>query len=254
MASQGSTLKARLQSIRHLSDAVIVCQDRAYAVHKAIVCLQSPVLNEALQGDNQKKDTAVVTVDLDLDTCERLIEFMYTSDYSTSYVPALEETLGCEIPGQEPPTQSEPELEEEETDGATTTAVDSVDMSATLQRLICHSRMNSAADHYKIPKLMKLSISKCAAELVRAWSAVDFCALLQEAKGSTGDKEFYKMLAKQASVHIIELQELRLLEKDGLIDDIAVYLLQSLLARATVGKENYAKILKIFASSSYHYQ
>ncbi|KAJ9133171.1 hypothetical protein NKR23_g10918 [Pleurostoma richardsiae] len=57
------------------------------AAHKVIVCTQSRVLAAAVRGGFAEAETNEIEVDFDVDTVDRMLDFLYTKDYRVESTP-----------------------------------------------------------------------------------------------------------------------------------------------------------------------
>ncbi|KAG9504889.1 hypothetical protein J7337_004868 [Fusarium musae] len=84
--SIGISIHAALATLIHsekFSDMTIICGDRQFKTHRAVVCTQSPFFDKALSGDY--RESASRSIELpedDPDVVERFLEFLYTGTYT----------------------------------------------------------------------------------------------------------------------------------------------------------------------------
>ncbi|KAK0653104.1 BTB/POZ protein [Cercophora newfieldiana] len=72
-----------------LSDCVVRCGERTWAVHKVILCTQSEFFKAALLGEfKEAKDSEVVLEDQDPDTVNHALRYMYTGTFN--HIPSLD--------------------------------------------------------------------------------------------------------------------------------------------------------------------
>lgn len=100
----GVNLSSLLASGKY-SDLTLVCEDREFAVHKNILCAQSRVIRAECEGDFQvrvvtpsartltcinipgtqeSKLNFINIEEFDADTVQRMVEVLYSGDYSVS--------------------------------------------------------------------------------------------------------------------------------------------------------------------------
>ncbi|KAK0837997.1 hypothetical protein LTS02_017858 [Friedmanniomyces endolithicus] len=79
---------ALLLQTGRFSDLTLVCKDRRFRVHRAIVCSRSPVWAAAAEGGFKEMETKIVEVDIvDPDTLHRALTYLYTGTYGDADVP-----------------------------------------------------------------------------------------------------------------------------------------------------------------------
>ncbi|KAF5689029.1 hypothetical protein FDENT_4531 [Fusarium denticulatum] len=80
--SIGISIHASLATLIHsekFSDMTIICGERQFKTHRAVVCTQSPFFDKALSGDYM---TSKTNTEDDPDDVERFLKFLYTGTYS----------------------------------------------------------------------------------------------------------------------------------------------------------------------------
>ncbi|KAI1264871.1 hypothetical protein F5Y18DRAFT_436301 [Xylariaceae sp. FL1019] len=203
----------KLARIRKFSDLTLACEGQTFNVHKSICCYHSP-----------EAETSSLTINFDLDSVLRLIQFLYTGDYTFYPDPALNQISSCPLP----------------TPPAPDAKLDVGHEISLIDRLLCHSRLNTVADYYDLPQLATLSTEKAQRILSAEWSVEAFCSLLEKTIGQTNNKPFLDMLATKAGEHAIELSGNSQIFQDGPIaEQIAPQALRTILREA---KLNNGKI------------
>ncbi|EWZ40999.1 hypothetical protein FOZG_06426 [Fusarium oxysporum Fo47] len=77
-----AALSTLLQSEK-FSDITIICGERQFKTHRAVVCTQSPFFDKAMSGDYMESTSRSIELpEDDPDVVERFLEFLYTGTYS----------------------------------------------------------------------------------------------------------------------------------------------------------------------------
>ncbi|KAI5460315.1 hypothetical protein BGZ63DRAFT_454618 [Mariannaea sp. PMI_226] len=163
------------------SDVTLICEDRAYLLHKAIICTQSPVLETALTGNFQEAITNTYTIGgFDLPIVQAMIDFMYLNDYSLD-VDATMAKKGSE------------EL-----------------LSVDYERVLAHMQVNSIGDYFGITKLQDHANMHIRSifEGPFSFAAGPYAQIALQAWKSTGDDELHEMIAQLGAANIELLTEL----------------------------------------------
>ncbi|KAH8663696.1 BTB/POZ protein [Tricladium varicosporioides] len=199
----------RLMDSDKYSDLKLVCQGQEFKVHKAIVCIQSPVLAAACDSGFQEATTNVVNIDeFDARTVRRMVEFMYTKEYNDR-VEQVSENTGAEYQGSSSLLASTP----------TTTEI-----------LLCHVHMNAIADYYDIPQLKQLANTKIQPLLENTWSPDNFSDIVREVFNSTSDTALRKIMASTAATHMEELVELEDFATLDAMSEFAISIIRTIIA------------------------
>ncbi|GAW23126.1 hypothetical protein ANO14919_126760 [Xylariales sp. No.14919] len=226
MAERKSSSLNQVRIIKRFSDLTLNCGGESFKAHKATVCLHSPVMAAALTGQFIEAQTNRIDIGFDLPSVKRLIDFMYTGDYQLSSYTASD-VLSTSYAAEQDSATEELGREVVMVDNGSDSAVNTSDYertSSVCEQLISHSRVNAVADYYDIPALETLSIEKARRILKSNWSAHDFCAFLRQSSGSTGDGEFFRMLATIAMEHLEEISENHLLDDTNAVRDLSPYM------------------------------
>jgi hypothetical protein len=139
MASPTSapSVLAKLHESRKYSDFILVCHGKEIPVHKSVVCTRSPLMAAAYDGGFQEASTGRMSIeDFDLETVERMIEFMYTDNYEDGYKAFMELNL----------------------DNMDST--DPKDTNKMTNLLLLNANMNVIGNYYDIPELRQLAVQK----------------------------------------------------------------------------------------------
>ncbi|KAF5611437.1 uncharacterized protein FSUBG_2270 [Fusarium subglutinans] len=84
--SEGISIHAALATLIHsekFSDMTIICGERQFKTHRAVVCTQSPFFDKAMSGDYKESTSrSIELLEDDPDVVERFLEFLYTGTYS----------------------------------------------------------------------------------------------------------------------------------------------------------------------------
>ncbi|KAI1751272.1 hypothetical protein F4782DRAFT_547687 [Xylaria castorea] len=214
------------------SDLTLVCEGREFRVHKAIICMQSPVIATALKSKFKEAETNTMEVIFPFTAMKRMLHYMYTGDYaveSTEHVSLPQSVQPNPANGSEQLAQSAQITDGEEQPTATTVS----------EALICHARVNSIADYYDVKGLAKLSANRILKLLSERWSADAFCDLI-EAVGSTGDKHLREVIVHAAAVNVSELVRKDIFSEGMVANDIAAEVLKVSTENPTK-KENKLK-------------
>ncbi|RFU25153.1 hypothetical protein B7463_g11194, partial [Scytalidium lignicola] len=204
--NESSPLLVQLMNSGQFCDFEIVCEEEVFKVHKAIVCFQSPVIEAALK-DWKEAETNILRIDsFDTVTVKRMIEFLYTGEYQVNLEERDAQSLST-IQDERRITIPQSLLNRPDDDDVMAGLQPNISskQTAVLQH---HIHVNAIADYFNITKLNQLSVSKIQHILQTNWSAVAFCGVVQEALGSTSDKQLHELVASAAAEHIRELIEL----------------------------------------------
>ncbi|RYC56136.1 hypothetical protein CHU98_g10073 [Xylaria longipes] len=194
------------------SDLTLVCQGTELRVHKGIICVQSPVIATALKSKFKEAETNIMEVDFDLTTLECMLQYMYTGNYKEE--PAEHVRLQR--------VQSAESVQITSTNGkgeekSVTTTVS--------EALVYHVRVNSIADYYGVIGLAQLSAKRIETLLNERWSSDTFCNRIEEAMGSTGDKNLREVIVHAAASNVSELVSKDIFSNGKVANDIAAEVL-----------------------------
>ncbi|KAH8709824.1 Speckle-type POZ protein-like [Beauveria bassiana] len=192
-SARGINLGHLLES-GQFSDLTLVCGDKQFNVHKAVVCAQCRVLAAAIREPFQASKTGKIVIEeYDTDTVEKMVEFLYTGDYKPQFHQD-EETNDDEVPEEDP---------------------------------VQHVLVNSIADYYDIKALADLSKEK----LQHALRDANKSHLLEAATvalSRTGDTTVHAMLAEEIAKNI--RQHLESGELAALVGGFAIEIVNRVVA------------------------
>ena len=160
VAKSGSTTASKLLRSEKYSDLTIVCQEREFKVHKAILCPQSEVMSKLCDSDMLERRTGIIEhKEFDADTMERMIDFAYKKEYDVTRRPRYEPAEDVE--GSIASIGSLA-IEDTATTGGVTLPQDDADAPmpgneptelSTTDKLIVHARVYGLADYYDMGEL-----------------------------------------------------------------------------------------------------
>ncbi|CAH0019240.1 unnamed protein product [Clonostachys rhizophaga] len=178
---------ALLQSGKY-SDFVLACNGAEWNLHKAVVCIHSPVIKAALDGEFMEARLGRYSSDqYDVATMARLIQYLYVGDYSSNPL------LGGTWPSMEI-------LQDEERQSQLQ------DASQPFPRCLgAEISLNVAADYFGIPALSAMTRHRAEGIIKHHWNAATFPALLKDAEEHVLDMNLWKILIDAASTHIDSL-------------------------------------------------
>ncbi|OAA38683.1 BTB/POZ domain protein [Beauveria brongniartii RCEF 3172] len=233
-STRGPNLGHLLKS-GQFSDLTLVCSDKEFNVHKAVVCAQSKVVAAAIREPFQESKTGKIVIEeYDTDTVENMVEFLYTGDYKpkppqaekTSDDTASEKDLVQHmlVTSIADSFEPEPHQAEETIDDATPEGIlvqhmlmDSIadyykpqphqveetsENAAPEEDLVQHVLVNSIADYYDIPALADLSKEKLRHASQDANSKSHLLEAATVALSRTGDATVHAMLAEATAKNI----------------------------------------------------
>ncbi|VUC36828.1 unnamed protein product [Clonostachys rosea] len=189
-----------LQSGKY-SDFVLSCGGTEWKLHKAVVCIQCPVIAAAFDNGFNEATTGRITSHLDIETMTRLVQFFYVGDYSTD--PELAGTWPSL--GKIEPFRSE------------------MILRFCLEAEI---KLNIAADYYGIAALSSKTRLRIKLILRISWKTDGFLGLLKKVEQDAGDKLMVKLMIDAAALHIdelIELPEIGALDRDTYHEIMCTY-------------------------------
>lgn len=151
----------------------IKCEGREFKVHRLLISAASPILKAACQNGMKESQTGVVEHNtFDADTVERMLEFIYTRDYTVPWEMAvITEAIGS--------SESK-----HETDEVTVTGV--------MAHWILHTRMYAIGDYYHLPTLKDRALVGVQAAARIPWELDDlvyFVYVVKEAHELIGKHE-----------------------------------------------------------------
>ncbi|TVY72053.1 Kelch-like protein 30 [Fusarium oxysporum f. sp. cubense] len=83
--SKAISIHAALSTLQSekFSDMTIICGERQFKIHRAVVCTQSPFFDKAMSGDYMESTSRSIELpEDDPDVVERFLKFLYTGTYS----------------------------------------------------------------------------------------------------------------------------------------------------------------------------
>ena len=198
---------ARLMDDNRHTDLIIRCEGRDFSVHKAIMCSVSPFVAKSLKHEMKESRTGVLELEADdPDTVERLIQYIYTQDYTTNRT-----TFGSDTESQEAQVQSDQHEEvfqsdqaAEPTDGALRSPQRSIN-----EELIAHVKVYAIADFHDMPSLMSLAKGKFLQTAAFGWQIDGFIDVVAEVdmKTSRANRDLRNVLRSVAMDHVEQLVE-----------------------------------------------
>ncbi|KAI7282061.1 hypothetical protein KC345_g3723 [Hortaea werneckii] len=154
------------------SDMMIKCEGREFKVHRLLISAASPILKAACQNGMRESQTGVVEHNtFDEDTVERMLEFIYTRDYTVSWEMAV-------LTGAIDTSESKHEA-------------DGVIVMGPMAEWISHTRMYAIGDYYQLPTLKDralMGVQKAAADILDC-ELRDFAYVVKEANELIGMHE-----------------------------------------------------------------
>ncbi|KAJ3576921.1 hypothetical protein NPX13_g3549 [Xylaria arbuscula] len=226
-----------------LIDLTIICQGVGFAAHRYVVCDQSPVLRAALTGNFSKAQSRTVSIDFDLESVKRFLEFLYTGDYHKVPDPALSRIVlysPCDERIQRAGENVEQAItlacaDHYQAASAEDSGPDNLqlndlvvdDVKAITESRLCHCRMSNLADYYDMTQLSKTSLAKLEEGFRSNWSADPFCALLLESLNEISNRDTLCLLGKTAAEHYDELIASNIFEAGGPCERLAPFILPS---------------------------
>ncbi|KAI0024199.1 hypothetical protein F4780DRAFT_650869 [Xylariomycetidae sp. FL0641] len=234
-----ANLLAGLLNSGEYSDLTLVCESQEIPVHKNVVCTQSVVIDRCMKGGFEEAKSGRLEVNFDLDSCRRMVNFLYTGHYdlkasgsddvsiAKTDIPAQEDTQEDSAPVREDAASTHGDdaaredtadrksaADQEELDHGSETSGRFAQLSSeelmSFERSLAHVRMNAIADYYNISSLRVFALQKAATELATNWSATVFMRVVSDAFDITNDKYLFEMAAGLAVAH---MQELLVLEE-----------------------------------------
>ncbi|OAG40790.1 hypothetical protein AYO21_04867 [Fonsecaea monophora] len=241
-----SSILARLLDSGEFSDLKFLCKGDEFKVHKAIVCMQSPVIKAAIQGSFEESHTSVIKMDdFDPKVVKALVQFMYTGDYDIEEVrrdaseEATSEVVGDAVDGELTKwlktgslwdRQSQPDENEISRIGSPSALPPeaSAEASAT-DPLLEHIRVNSIGDYYGIEALVSLANSKIE-QLLQSDPAENswvetLPSAIEAATHSTGDQEVLRIFATAIAPNISSLLGMEQFRRLSVLTDFSLTVL-----------------------------
>ncbi|KAM3506556.1 hypothetical protein MY11210_007497 [Beauveria gryllotalpidicola] len=200
-STRGPNLSHLLKS-GQFSDLTLVCSDKEFHVHKAVVCAQSKVLAAAIREPFQESKTGKIVIEeYGTDTVQNMVEFLYTGDYDPQPHQA-EETSDDAAPEKDLAQRMMVISIADSFDPQPRQAQETSDDAAPEEDLVQHVLVNSIADYYDIKALADLSKDKLrhASQNVKNKSLLLDAAT--EALSRTRDTTVYAILAEATAKNI----------------------------------------------------
>ncbi|KAI1264893.1 hypothetical protein F5Y18DRAFT_427529 [Xylariaceae sp. FL1019] len=190
------SLTERLSRIEDPGDMTLACDGVMLSVHKSVCCSHSPVMAAAMNGNwmarrslvaklprhanvQQESKTNTLIVDFPLDSVLRMIQYMYTGDYTVQLDPGLYQIANCSI------------------DADAITLLRAENRPVQHAALDLHGGVNIVADYYMIPALAMMS-TKAAESALAACTFGKYERFFQRSMATNADKVFLTMLAQNA--------------------------------------------------------
>ena len=188
MEAHSLSVLSKLLAGPRFTDLTFVCEGQEINVHKAIVCIQSPVIDKSANNKFfiEGREGRVKMDGFDLPIVKLMVEYMYTGQYS--------------IPTHETSPKSSIDTQQAESE-------DSGSMlsphATTLLVLQQHVRLNTIAEYYDIPRLRSMANRKIVDILGRSDLPTSVLPhILREAHDLTRDKELTQILASTTANHL----------------------------------------------------
>ncbi|KAI5303603.1 hypothetical protein KEM56_007377 [Ascosphaera pollenicola] len=210
--SQGYfTYPVRLPITGEFSDLTIKCGSAEFPVHKMMICSASEAFHGALTGPFEEAETGIFKItDFDEKTVERMIQFLYTSDYS---VEEPEDDESAEAPdeshGKQVATVKDSlaeflaAWEEAATVDWTKRAADEAKIrhEAWSVKLMAHARLNALACKYLFTCLMSRTLENIRLLLHEDFNGVHFCEFASYCLEHSGDKDLHELITVIGAEH-----------------------------------------------------
>ncbi|KAI5283486.1 hypothetical protein KEM54_002097 [Ascosphaera aggregata] len=200
------------------ADLIIQCHGAKFAVHKIVVCKRCNTLKAAVDGFfkttisppfgtngkfhifSEAGSNNVIHINgFDADTVDRMIEYLYSGDYSldSHEADSVDSPASAAIMPSSITTIS---------NDIAVSALEE-DMSDALKNpLLCHVRVNVVADCFNLPLLRNIANRKIAELLDKHWTVDWFAAFVQEVSDLCyTDKELRSITTTAAACHMKEL-------------------------------------------------
>ncbi|KAL7945077.1 BTB/POZ protein [Trichoderma barbatum] len=140
---------SRAQKNGELCDFELACNGQTVAVHKLIVCMQSPVIKAACAGSFQEASGRYEIKDCSFETVQQLVDYLYTGNYEIKHSEASEQAAEQDV--DQAPRQPWWAHSSEPPPGR---------QRDVFSELVLHIRMFGLADKYLIDGLLELSKTK----------------------------------------------------------------------------------------------
>ncbi|VUC26791.1 unnamed protein product [Clonostachys rosea] len=198
------------------SDFTLRCQDVEFQLHKAVICMQSPMFAAALDGNFAEAASGVIVAELfDLNTIQRLIQFFYIGDYDAETpCDAKKLILNLESPSEKSVTPSGTEL---------------LSAKSVGDQLKAHIDLNIAADYYQVPELLKMTRDEVEKMLQNHWNASVFPQIFDHVTSVVADSKLQSVVTDAAARHLDGLIQMSEFRELNCISDMTLKLLSSIL-------------------------
>ncbi|PVH79551.1 hypothetical protein DL98DRAFT_216253 [Cadophora sp. DSE1049] len=200
-----TSITAELFSPGKYSDLLIKCKGKEFRVHRAVVCLQSKPLADAIDGRFKEATTGEIDLDgNELDIVECMLQFMYNRDYSdgrdndVGTTPSTSLSVSVNTQGAPSSNSSLP------SSGFTPTAKS---LSEVKGALLTNTKVYIIGDQLQVPELKTLSMKKYEEVVSAGWNSASFVASLKLLYEETmeNDRLLKDVVIKTAGEHVKDL-------------------------------------------------
>ncbi|KAF3403173.1 hypothetical protein DPV78_003966 [Talaromyces pinophilus] len=204
----------------------LVCQDETFVVHQSIIFAQSEVLRQACTGDFVEGLTKKIEVHFDKETLQYMLYFMYRGTYSISGPGNIEQAVATYNRGH---LRTVTGLEARITaEGSSIEGQETVSMFDMLQP---HILVNSIADYYKVPELMKQANKNICHILEQFWSGECIGAAVDLAFASTSDTEPLAIMTTAVTDHMTDVINRKHFLTHQLVNQFSLGVIQELFKK-----------------------
>ncbi|TVY90574.1 hypothetical protein LAWI1_G002952 [Lachnellula willkommii] len=201
------SVNALMYSSGKYSDMTIICKGKTFKVHQCIVCLQSKPLAAAMDGKFKEGTSKEIDLEDDQpDIVEKMLLYMYTSDYSDGIQPTTaDSTETTTTPAKDSSRKKGnkairfvPSSTPDPPPGPTQFSADA---------LLTNARVFVIADKYDIQGLKQLATKKYETAVPNAWNCAEFVGSLKLLYEETleSDRVLKDVAVKTAGKHVNDL-------------------------------------------------